>query len=132
MQKMILLIDDDKEELFILDQAFQLAGLPYSCVWASGLDRANQLLKEILPDYILIDYNMPKTNGIDCLEKVRNMPGIDKVPIGMYSNHISEETRRQAMAKGASFCIQKPGSIAALIKSLTKFMGGVNLLPGFK
>lgn len=129
MQKMILLIDDDKEELLILDQAFQMAGLPYSCVWASGMDRARQLLKEILPDFILIDYNMPVTNGIECLEQVRNLPGIDKVPIAMYSSYISDETRTQAMARGASFCIQKTPSISLLITSLRKTLGEGKLLP---
>ena len=131
MQKMILLIDDDQEELLILDRAFEMAGLPYSCIWAGGLDRARQLLKEVLPDYIFIDYNMPIMNGIECIEQVRKEPGIDKVPIIMYSTEISEETRTKALAKGATSCIQKPGSIAALIKSLLKALGEYKLLPGF-
>lgn len=128
---MILLIDDDKEELLILDQAFKVGGLPYSCVWAGGLERAFQLLNEVLPDYILIDYNMPKANGIECLEQVRNLPGIDKIPIVMYSSHLSEENRRQALDKGAAGYIQKTSSLLQLIKSLKKALGEGKWLPSF-
>jgi DNA-binding response OmpR family regulator len=132
MQKMILLIDDDQEELLILDQAVQQAGLPFSCVWASGLDRARQLLREIMPDYIFIDYNMPKANGIECLEQVRRVPGIDKVPIIMYSSEITESVRLQALRNGATNCIQKTASIQMLIKFLRKIVGEGNLLPSFR
>jgi CheY-like chemotaxis protein len=129
MQKMIMLIDDDEEELLILDQALQLAGLPYSCVWASTLDRARQLLQEVLPDYIFIDYNMPKINGIECLEQVRNEPGIDKVPIIMYSSDFSETTRLQALSKGATGCLQKTASLKTLTQHLMKIVGEADLLP---
>ncbi|MBO9563878.1 MAG: response regulator [Niastella sp.] len=128
MQKMIMLIDDDEEELLILDQAFQIAGLPYSCVWAGTLDRARQLLKEVLPDYIFIDYNMPKINGIECLEQVRREPGVDKVPIIMYSSDFSETVRLQALSKGAITCIQKTASLQMLTQYLRKILGETKLL----
>ena len=126
-----MLIDDDHDELIILDQAFQQAGMPFSCVWASGWDRARQLLTQIKPDYIFIDYNMPKINGIECLEKVKLVPGVDKVPIIMYSSDFSESTRLQAFAKGATSCIQKTPSIQMLIKYLRRIVGECKLLPSF-
>lgn len=132
MQKMILLIDDDQEEMLILDEALQMAGLPFSCVWANGWDHARQLLKEIMPDYIFIDYNMPRINGIECLELVRRVPGIEKVPIIMYSSEISESTRSQALTRGATNCIQKTASLQMLTKYLLKVMGESKLLPSFR
>lgn len=128
MQKMILLIDDDQEELHILSHALQVAGLPHTCVWAIDAERAEKLLQEILPDFIFIDYNMPRANGIDCLEQIRHIQAIQGVPIIMYSNSLDETIRAQAMLKGATGCMEKPGSFSKLVEYLTKILGEGKLL----
>jgi CheY-like chemotaxis protein len=127
MQKIILLIDDDEEEFFILNQAFQMAGIPNYCLWANSAERALQLLQEVLPDFVFIDYNMPKVNGLACLEQVRSLPNLSKVPVIMYSNHISQEIITQALAKGALF-IQKPDSLLKLAHYLINTIGEGKLL----
>lgn len=130
---MILLIDDDQEELHILSQALQVAELPHSCVWAMDTERAAKLLKEeILPDYIFIDYNMPKENGIACMQQIRKIENIQEVPIILYSNTINEMTRKEALSKGASFCLEKPGSFSKLVEHLIRIMGEGNLIPSLK
>lgn len=132
MQKMILLIDDDQEELHILSHALQVAGLPHSCVWAIDVERAEKLLQEILPDYIFIDYNMPKVNGIDCLQQIRRIRGMQDVPMILYSSAIDERIRFLAMSNGASSCIEKPNSVARLVEYLTRIMGEGKLLHNTK
>lgn len=127
-QKMILLIDDDQEEFHILNHALQVAGLPHSCIWANGIERATQLLCEVLPDYIFIDYNMPKENGLACLEKIRKIKAIQDVPVVFYSNSIDETTRLQARERGASFCMEKPNSLSKLVANLIDIMGEGKLL----
>ncbi len=107
----------------MLDQAIQLAQLPHYCVWANSLSRARQLLREILPDVILIDYNMPVSNGMDCLRIIRDMHHLDKTQVILYSNFLSDTTRELAMKQGAS-CLQKPGSIQQLAEFLSKLNGG--------
>jgi CheY-like chemotaxis protein len=119
MQKLILLIDDDQEELFILQKAVEMAGLNHYCLWADSMTRAEKLMQEIMPDLILIDYNMPFTNGLDCLDKIRKMDLFHQVPIAIYSNSIDDRTRRLADAQGAS-CVEKPASILQLIQYLKK------------
>lgn len=122
MQKLILLIDDDQEELFILRQAIEMAGLSHYCVWAENMMRAEKLLQEVLPDLILIDFNLPLMNGLACLEKIRKMDFLNQVPIVIYSKNIDEVTRKIADAQGAS-CVEKPASILQLIQYLIKISG---------
>lgn len=126
MQRLILLIDDDIDEYFILDQALQLAGMQYICMWAESPAKAGKLLKHILPDLILIDYNMPKTNGIQCLTEIRKMNKIADVPVLIYSNGIDDKIRREAIGNGAS-CLDK-GSIDQTIHSLRDFLGDRKVL----
>jgi len=127
MQKLILLVDDDPDEYYILNQAFQLAGIPSYCMWANDAERAQTLLQQVLPDFIFIDYNMPRINGITCLEQIRQIPNLDKVPVIMYSNYISDETVSKALASGAS-CMQKTGSLLQLVQHLIRIMGEGKLL----
>jgi CheY-like chemotaxis protein len=119
MQKLILLIDDDQEELIILRQAIEMAGLSHYCIWAENMERAEKLLSEVMPDLILIDFNMPIMNGLACLEKIRKMDNFHRVPIVIYSSSIDDRTRKLADAQGAS-CVEKPTSILQLIQYLKK------------
>lgn len=131
MQKLILLIDDDEDELDILNQAIQLAGIDYGCVGANGIDQAEALLQQIQPNLVLVDYNMPKVNGIACLIRLRKIDKLREVPIILYSNHISEVSREQARTQGAS-CLQKPGSLSELVKYLLKIANEGGVIQSFK
>ncbi|AXY72711.1 response regulator [Paraflavitalea soli] len=130
MQKLILLVDDDQDEFLILNEAVEMAGLPCYCLWANGADRAERLLQHILPDLILIDYNMPVTNGMACLRNIRKMYNLRQVPIVMYSNHINDTTREQARNEGA-VCMQKTASIEQLVKHLSILAGEGKAISNF-
>jgi CheY-like chemotaxis protein len=121
MPKLILLIDDDKEELDIMNQALEIGHIEGLCLWANGVERATHLLREVLPDFIFIDLNMPRMDGLTCLQELKKNNQLIDIPIVMYSTHISEITRRKAVEKGAACCIQKPDTIETLVKQLTSF-----------
>jgi CheY-like chemotaxis protein len=118
MDKLILLIDDDAEELMILQETFELAGLYVDCRWACGCDHALQLLQEVRPDYIFLDYNMPGKNGLECLMAIRQLKKLDEVPVVMYSTTINENTKTTALQKGARYCLEKGGSLKKLAERL--------------
>lgn len=122
MEKLILLVDDDPDEFFILQQAVSQSDLGYHCMWAESAAKADALLHQWLPDLILIDYNMPVTNGIICLQNIRTLHKLADVPIVMYSTHISDVTRELALTRGAS-CLQKPSTVSQLVQYLISFSG---------
>ena len=117
MQKLILLIDDDKDEFEILNMAIQLARLPHLCIWAESSDRAEVLLQQVLPDLIFIDYNMPKVNGLMCLKRLRQLAKLDNTEIILYSNSISDVSRELALTQHASY-FQKPFFLNDLVNYL--------------
>lgn len=119
MQKLILLIDNDKEEFLILKEAIGLARLSHICAWADSIERAEQLLKHMLPDLILVDYNMPKCNGIACLERLRSIDLLRNVEIVMYSNYVTDINHELTLSNGES-SIQKTGSLVQLAQYFLK------------
>lgn len=62
----ILVIDDDKEILFAISAICEYQGwIPLT---ASSVQEGVEKFKEIKPDIVLIDYHLPKTNGIQGLK----------------------------------------------------------------
>lgn len=118
MQKIILLVDDDEEEYYIFKLALDLAAINYHCFWANGFEQAVLVVKELQPDFVFIDINMPRYNGINCLQKLKEMDGLRKSTFVMYSTYISEADHDQALALGADHCLHKPENIKVLRKQL--------------
>jgi DNA-binding response OmpR family regulator len=117
-QKKILLVDDDEEEFYILKLALDMAKINYHCTWANGLEQATQMVKELRPDFIFIDINMPRYDGLDCLKKLKEMDPVRQSTFVMYSTYISDDDSNKAMELGADQCIHKPENIRILLKQL--------------
>src|SRR5689334_11451956 len=118
MQKTILLIDDDEEELYILNLALEQTGIDYYCVWANGCEQAMHVLQEFRPDFIFLDINMPRLNGIDCLKKLKQLESLNNSVFVMYSTYFSEADRDKTMQLGANICMRKAANIKQLFKQL--------------
>jgi CheY-like chemotaxis protein len=119
MHKTILLVDDDEEEYYILKLALELADINYHCVWANGMEQAICLVKELRPDFVFIDINMPRYNGINCLQRLKEVDSLRNSTFVMYSTYISEADHDKAMELGADHCIHKAENVKILLKQLT-------------
>ncbi|WP_207512644.1 response regulator [Longitalea luteola] len=118
MQKTILLVDDDEEEYYIIKLALEMAKNDCRCIWASSLEEATELLKELQPDFVFIDINMPKHDGFCCLKHLKQVEKLHRAVFVIYSTHISEADRKMALQSGASYCIHKPENIHMLLDEL--------------
>lgn len=121
MQKTILLVDDDEEEFFIIKLALEMAAFDCQCVWANGLDEATQMVKELQPDFVFIDINMPRHDGISCLKRLKQLEQLEHLRQSVfviYSTYISQADHKKASHLGAS-CLHKPEDIHTLLKHLS-------------
>ena len=118
MLKTILLVDDDEEEFYIFKLALDLGKIDYHCIWANGLEQATHLLNELRPDFIFIDINMPRHNGIDCLKKLKQLDFLNNSVFVMYSTYFSEADHDKALQLGANICMRKSENIKTLMKQL--------------
>jgi DNA-binding response OmpR family regulator len=123
MKKHILLIDDDEDELSILTAALYQIPLAFDCMWVKNADHALRLLQNYTPDYIFIDYNMPKMNGIKCLEEIKKLENLHETPVILYTTSTDEENRQRAMSIGATAYMQKPNALDALLTKLKDIFG---------
>src|SRR5690349_19580463 len=96
-----LLIDDDLDDQEIFSLCLKHIDDNVQCrVANNGIDALNILSKdqEYTPDVIFLDINMPKMNGLACLEKLKEIPKLSDTQIYVYSTtsegHIEEKTKR--------------------------------------
>jgi DNA-binding response OmpR family regulator len=129
MQKNILLIDDDEEEYYIIKLALDMTQEKYECIWANGLEEATRLVKSVQPDFVFIDINMPRYNGINCLKQLKQMVQLQKSVFVMYSTYISEEDHKKALQLGANCCIHKPENVKVLRKQLMSLFNDKTFCP---
>ncbi|PUZ27198.1 Response regulator receiver domain-containing protein [Chitinophaga costaii] len=115
-----LIIDDDPDDQEIFALALAEVGPDYQCSFASNATDALQQLQtnSPAPDYIFLDLNMPRINGLQCLVELKRLPATQTIPVVMYSTSSEHHFSSQAMAAGASAFVSKPSRISDLVSIL--------------
>ena len=113
----ILVIDDDKMSLRLLERVFQKAGM--EGVFCQSGDQAFQVLDEgYLPDIILLDVHMPDVSGFDILKCLRVEKNTRNVPVVFLTGDEDVKTESLGLSEGAADFIRKPFASEVLIKRL--------------
>lgn len=118
MRKHILLVDDDEDEPEILSEALKKMPEPIDCYSVTSPEHALRVLNEFVPDFIFIDYNMPRMDGLAFISEIRSIKRLSNTPLVLYSNHLDSDVIKEAMALGARACIKKPPKISLLVEKL--------------
>jgi DNA-binding response OmpR family regulator len=66
----------------------------------------------------LVDMNMPATNGLSVVKKIRAAGYGENAQIIMYSTHVDDEFSKLAIMAGANGCMKKPPSVTELAQKL--------------
>lgn len=92
--KIVLIIDDDKDDLEMLQHALVDIDGEHRIVEAAdgvyGLSVLNQMAdKKELPCLIVLDINMPRMDGRETLLKIKSDEKLSKIPIVIFSTSSS-------------------------------------------
>ncbi|MES2621512.1 MAG: response regulator, partial [Bacteroidota bacterium] len=79
-----------------------------------------ELAQKPLPHIIFMDINMPQTNGIDCLRRLKNDPQYNNIPVLMYSISNRDTDIDDSYRAGAHYYVVKAHVPANLPASLRK------------
>lgn len=107
----IVMVDDDKDDVFLTKKSFEKADYPFKFTGLSGAQKLFDFIEtEGLDDIdiILLDLNMPVIGGLEALKKLRALPEIETVKIFMFSSSSRHEDRNQCVEAGADGYLYKP------------------------
>jgi CheY-like chemotaxis protein len=116
MSKRVLLIDDDRDDAEIFRDALKESGLSDGLdYFEDGLKALENLAsKSTRPDVIFLDINMPSINGWECLRAIKNLAGLQQIPIVMYSTSNLQSEGLNAQDIGAAAFLTKPDNFRDL------------------
>lgn len=129
-----LLIDDDQDDQEIFTLALEESGLNTQCTTCNNASEALQRLTKdttFLPDYIFLDLNMPRINGIQLLTEIKKISHLEHIPVVIYSTSSHPKDKEATLKLGAATFITKPSDIKELSQLLKDFFQ-THLQPAFE
>ena len=118
----ILVVEDEKILSEMYEDKFSQSG--FLAVVANSAEEGLELLKKEKPDLILLDILLPQENGIQFLDKMKDIPELSKIPVIVFSNYDDPETKKKAFDLGARDYLIKtnftPTEIVEKIKDFLK------------
>ena len=119
--KKILIVDDERDALFILEKELTARG--YSVIAADNGSSALNLAKSEHPDLIILDIWMPGMDGAEVAEKLGEDPKTKDIPVifltCLFQKRQGEEKGRVVAGK---VLIAKPYSIDALSTQIERLV----------
>ena len=120
----VLVVDDDRQ---VLEQIREiLGGEGYQVAFIPKGEFLFQRLEQESYDLLLLDINLPGTNGLALLESVRSHDQFKDLPVIMITSEDERTTLSECFEKGANDYIRKPINEDAL-KSRVKSAIGASL-----
>ena len=115
----ILVVDDDEFTCDAIRRLLTRMGYTTACA-NSGSD-ALDLLEQVRPSVIVLDWMMPQMDGIEVLKKLRADPKTKDVPVLIYSAADDAAMQRQAARLGAKECVLKSGGFYPLYERIEQY-----------
>jgi len=114
MSEKLLVVDDERMILELTSMVLTSRGFDVSVV-DNALD-AYEMIEREQPALVLLDYMMPKVNGLDALKVIRER--FPETYVIMFTGKGSEEVAVELMKSGASDYVLKPFSNAKLVERI--------------
>jgi hypothetical protein len=114
MREKLLIIDDEQMILELTSMVLSSRGFDVSVV--DNAPDSYELIEREKPALVLLDYMMPKVNGLDAMKEIHAR--FPETYVIMFTGKGSEEVAVELMKAGASDYILKPFSNAKLVERI--------------
>ena len=120
----ILLIDDDDDDQEIFLTAVGEVSGTAECVAMDDATLALKKLasKDLVPEVIFLDLNMPIMNGQQFLTEIKKNDELKHIPVIIFTTSSHPEAIQTSKQLGAADFITKPGRYEDLVNILTPFI----------
>jgi DNA-binding response OmpR family regulator len=117
MRKKILIAEDDKDILFILDMILNDAGFK-----VEPLNEGSSIVgrKSDWPDLFILDKHLPTIDGIALCKYLKLQETTKNIPIIMISSY--HKLKRKAKEAGVDDFLEKPFDIKELLTTINKYV----------
>ena len=134
----VLVVEDDSNDAFLLKRAFTATNFPCSLQLVQDGQEAREYLEQLAtstdpgaarPCLLLLDLKMPRLDGFEFLEWLRQQPNLRRIVTVVLSTSGRPEDVNRAYDLGANCFLQKPlgcSEYLTLVRNLYEFWINLN------
>lgn len=115
-QKTILVVDDEQDLLDLIEYNLKKEG--FDVLKAEDGLEGIEVARKHRPDLVLLDIMMPKMDGLEVVERMRDDKKLKRIPIIFLTARGDEKTEVEGLDKGGDDYITKPISTTKLISRI--------------
>ncbi len=129
----IHMCDDDPDDRLLFSEAVEEAHVLNKVTFSQdGQELMDYLLREgefkhlqnkPFPDLILLDLNMPRKDGREALEEIKQHPKLKHIPVVILTTSKQDEDILRSYNLGANSFISKPVTFDKLVKLVSELCG---------
>lgn len=120
MARKVLIADDEKNIVISLEFLLKREG--FEVLVAGDGEAALQMVAEHQPDLVLLDVMMPKRNGYEVCQRMRERPEWRGIKIVMFSAKGRDVEVSKGVSLGADLYVTKPFSNAELVAKINALL----------
>lgn len=102
----VLMADDQTELLYLMKEMIEYAG--FEVITATDGAEALKAVFETNPDIIVLDYNMPRKNGLEVAQDLKNNPLFAHIPIMIVTAYGEKSAKLKGLGMGIDDYLIKP------------------------
>jgi two-component system, chemotaxis family, response regulator Rcp1 len=135
----ILLVDDNPADSQLTAEVLASNSSPSHIQSVTGgvqaiafLRREGAYADAPLPDFVILDLNLPHKDGFAVLAEVKADPVLRKIPIAIFSTSQAQQDITSSYQLGANCYVSKPGNLGEFVSAVTligEFWFGLARLP---
>jgi CheY-like chemotaxis protein len=128
----VLMAEDDPDDRFLMEQAFRdIKSAGDLRFVEDGEELVNYLVRSgryadptvsPRPSLILLDLNMPKKDGRQALVEIKRDPGLQTIPVVVWTTSNEIEDKTECEQSGASSFVTKPVAYAELVEAVKQLV----------
>jgi CheY-like chemotaxis protein len=118
----IVYVDDDQEDAEIFCEAIKVVDSAITCKVIHEAKKVIEEINLICPDYIFLDFRMPKMDGKDVLLQIKDHDCFKKTKVIMYSTYMFEKDIEDCKNLGVHGCWKKSAEFTSLCNDLRSLL----------
>jgi len=118
--KTILVIEDNEFNMKLLRTLLQLES--YEVVEAKNAEKGLFQAKDLIPDLILMDMQLPGIDGYQATRMIKNDPDLRHVPVVAVTAYALEADEQKAFQAGCNAYLSKPFDTQQFMEVVQKYL----------
>jgi two-component system, cell cycle response regulator DivK len=121
MAKTVLIVEDNELNMKLFRDLLEAHG--YQTSGTNNGFEALDLVRQIRPDLILMDIQLPQVSGLEVTKRIKDDPALRSIPVVAVTAFAMKGDEERIREGGCEAYLSKPISVGKFIETVRRFIG---------